>query len=146
MPSRPFRGSYSTDTSLDLESATGLLHTLKLLPVSATVTGDMQIQATGHVSPDELEVREFTGEIGNLTLAREDASFADQQVRLEISQSINEEIKIVTAHNLIVADSREEFFRTGAGTNVVTFAGHHLFLRNLSLTSATGTFNAGTKC
>ncbi|MHB8809345.1 MAG: hypothetical protein ACYC9M_04955 [Desulfobulbaceae bacterium] len=138
---KPFRGSFSTDTSLDLDSASGLLYVLKLLPVAAAVTGDMQIQAAGNVSPDELEVREFTGEIGNLSLAREDASFTDQQVRLEISQSINEEIKIATAHNLIVANSREEFFRTGAGANIVNFAGHHLFLRNLSLTSATGTLN-----
>lgn len=137
---KPFRGSYSTDTSLNLDSATGMLHVLKLLPGAVTVTGDMQIQATGNLRPDELEVREFSGEIGNLTLAREGASFTDQQVRLEISQSINEEIKIVTAHNLIVANSREEFFRTGAGANGANFEGRHLFLRNLSLTSATGTY------
>lgn len=138
---RPFSGSYSTDTSLNLDSATGLLHALKLLPGTASVTGDMQIQAAGNLNPDELEVLEFTGEIDNLTLARADAFFAEQQVRLEISQSINEEIKIVTAHNLVVADSKEKFFRTGAGSNVVNFAGRNLYLHNLSLTSATGTFN-----
>jgi hypothetical protein len=137
---RPFHGSYSTDTSLDLESATGLLHALKLLPGTASVTGDMQIQAAGNLSPDEVEVREFTGEIGSLTLAREDTTFAEQKVRLEILHSINEEIKIVTASNLVIADSREKFFRTGAGSNVVNFDSHSLFLHNLSLTSATGTF------
>jgi hypothetical protein len=136
----PFRASYSTDTSLNLESATGLLHVLKLLPGATRVAGDMQIQAAGSVSPHELDIREFTGEIGSLTLLREDVAFAEQQVRLEIVQSINEEIKTVTAHNLIVADSREKFFRTGAGSNVVNFAGRGLFLHNLSLTSATGTF------
>lgn len=137
---RPFHGSYSTDTSLDLENATGLLHALKLLPGTASVTGDMQIQAAGNLSPDEVEVREFTGEIGSLTLAREDTTFAEQKVRLEILHSINEEIKIVTASNLVIADSREKFFRTGAGSNVINFAGHSIFLHNLSLTSATGTF------
>lgn len=136
----PFHASYSTDTSLNLASATGLLHALELLPGAARVAGDMQIQAVGRVTPHELEVREFSGEVGNLTLVREDVSFADQQVRMEILQSINEEIKTVTAHNLIVADSREKFFRTGGGSNVVNFAGRSLFLHNLSLTSATGTF------
>ena len=61
-------------------------------------------------------------------------------MRLEITQSINEKIKVCTAHNLVVADSRQEFFRTGAGANVVNFANHSLFLRNLSLTSTTGNF------
>jgi hypothetical protein len=136
----PFHASYSTDTSLNLASATGLLHALKLLPGAARVAGDMQIQAVGRVTPHELEVREFTGEVGSLNLVREDVSFVDQQVRMEILQSINEEIKTVTAHNLIVADSREKFFRTGGGSNVVNFAGRSLFLHNLSLTSATGTF------
>lgn len=135
-----FHGSYSTDTSLDLNSATGLLHVLKLLPGTASVRGDMQIQAAGNLSPDEVEVREFTGEIDSLTLAREDASFAEQKVRLEVLRSINEEIKVVTASNLVVADSREKFFRTGAGSNVVDLAGRGLFLHNLSLSSATGSF------
>jgi hypothetical protein len=136
---RPFHGSYSTDTSLDLASATGLLHVLKFLPGTASVTGDLQIQAAGNLRPDELEVREFAGQIDSLTLVREDASFAEQKVRLEVLHSINEEIKVVTAGNLIVADSREKFFRTGAGSNVVNHAGHSLFLHNLGLTSATGT-------
>ena len=48
---KPWRGYFSTDTSLSLDSATGLLHALKILP-EATVAGDMQIQATGYLGQD----------------------------------------------------------------------------------------------
>jgi len=137
---RPFRSSFSTDTSLNLDRATGLLHALNFLPDTASVTGDLQIQAAGNLSRDEVEVRELIGEIGSLALVRQGCSFAEQEVRLEILQSINEDIKIVAAHNLVVADSREKYFRTGAGSNVVNFAARSLFLHNLSLTSATATF------
>ena len=135
----PFRGAFSTDTSLVLDSASGLLHVLNLLPAAATVTGDMQMQAAGNLGANELEVRELAAEIAQLTLAREGASFNEPLLRLEITRSINEEITAFTAHDLVVVENRAKFFRTGAGSNLVNFADRSLFLHNLKMTSGSGT-------
>jgi len=135
---KPFRGYYSTDSTINLDSVTGLLHVFELLPGDASMAGDLEFQTAGYIEEDGLEVRELNSEINGFVLVRDGVVLDDKKVSLEIEQSVNDEIPSFVLRDLIVAENRDKFFRTGAGSNQVRFSDHSLFLHNISLNAESG--------
>ena len=133
-----FRGNYTMDASVDLEPVSRLLHTSAIMTGDDAMAGDFQLQAAGYLDGRSVEIRELRGEVNGFVLQRKESVFADQNIHLEIRQSVNEDMPSFAIRDLVVTDSREEFLQTGAGFNLISFADQSLFLRNLSLTAETG--------
>lgn len=133
-----FRGYYTTDASLNLASVSRLLHTSAVMTGDDAVAGELQVQTAGYLDERSVEIRELQSEAAGFVLRRKGSVFEDNRIRLDIRQSVNEEIPAFAIRDLVVTDSREEFLRTGAGFNLIGFADRSLFLRNLILTSETG--------
>jgi hypothetical protein len=133
-----FRGYITTDSTLNLEAVSQALHTAAVMADDDAVAGELQVQAAGYLNEGSLEIRELQSEAAGFVLRRNGSVFTDNQIQLEIHQVINEDIPAFAIRDLVVADRKEEFLRTGAGFNLIDFADDSLFLRNLSLASETG--------
>ncbi len=133
-------GYYTTDTTVNLDSLSGILHAFDRLPATVSLAGDMVVQAAGNLSPEMAEVREFNGEIGGFVLVRDNRILQDRRVRLRMQQACNTGVPSFIVRDLVVADNRETFFRTGAALNQLWFGSRGLFLHDLEFsTSQAGT-------
>ncbi|HHO48074.1 MAG TPA: hypothetical protein ENN06_06435 [Desulfobacteraceae bacterium] len=131
-------GCYSTDASLLLEFVARLLQGRSIMTDEDALAGELEVQATGYLEGQSVEIRDLQSEIAGFVLKRNGRVFADDKIRLETRQQVNENIPRFAIRDLVVTDTREEFLRTGAGFNLIGVGDHRLFLRNLSLTAAAG--------
>ena len=135
---KPFRGYYSTDSNFNLDSATKLLQACGKIAGDLSVNGEMLLQAAGYMDRDKLEFREFEAGILGLTIDNGSGTIIEEKkMRLAARPAIKADAPFLTLHELIVAETREEFFTTGAGVNLLDFSGRRLFLHHLTLTSRT---------
>jgi len=134
----PLHGCYSTDASLLLEPVARFLRDRSIMADEDAMAGELQVQAAGYLDGRSAEIRDLQSEIAGFVLKRKGAVFADDKIRLETRQQVNENIPRFAIRDLVVTDRREEFLRTGAGFNLIGIGDRRLFLRNLSLTAAAG--------
>ena len=130
---------FSTDTNLQLDSLSSLLHAFDSFPPESRLGGDLQVQAAGYVDKDILGVDELNGRIVDLSLAGKGSTYSDRDVRLHINRSVNDEIPSLVIHDLTISKSRERFFGTGAGSNSIDFANAGIFLHNIGMEAELGT-------
>ena len=129
---------YSTDTNLQLDSFSRLLHALDFFPAETKIGGDLQVQAAGYIDKRIIGFDEINSRILDFTFSKGNAGFCDKEVRLYINSSVNDEIPSLIIHDLAVTGSRKMFFSTGAGSNSLDLSGSRLFLHNIGLEAELG--------
>jgi len=132
---RPFRTYYTTDSEIDLGQLAALLDTFHILGNGSEVDGALQLQAAGFAGGSPLEIRDLSAEITDFILEGNGTVFAEPRVHLQIIQPVNEEAPFLSMRELKVAADKDNFFRYGAGLNLVDLSQRRLTLHNMRLES-----------
>lgn len=135
----PFKGYYTTDTEIDLIQLSSLLHNVDLFSSESQIGGTLQLQAAGFVGVMPVEIRDLSVEIKDFVVEGNDAVFTDPLIKLTAKQPVNDEVSFLSLRKLKVVDSRQAFFRNGAGLNLLDFPNRDITLHNVRLQSAAGT-------
>jgi len=146
---------YSLDTNLNLERVAGILQPLDFLSNKTTLEGGLQLQSSGFINGKTLAVRTLESRIDSFVLNQPGLNLYDQHIHLRIArpkgrdhlpvtvhdlagQAVAEKNQPVAVHDLVVSDSRDDFFKTGGGGTAVVFHDRGLYLRNCRLDAESG--------
>ncbi len=133
---------YRLQSDLQLGRFSDLLHNLEILQPETTLTGTMDLEASGYTEENRLVVRELDSRIRDFILYRQGKIFKDSSVHLFTTNSVADGDPAKTVRPLELADNRTTFFARGGNWNVFDTANHRIVLRNLGLTSDLGSLNA----
>jgi len=136
---RLFKGYYTTDSELDLVQLTTLFHYFDIFSIGTRMAGDLQLQSAGFIGAMPMEIRDLSAEISSFDLEGNGAVFHDPLVKLTLTQPVNDEVPFLSLRDLKVAESKQAFFRNGAGLNLLDFSSRNINLHNVQLNSAAGT-------
>ena len=132
---------YRLQTDLQLGRLSDLLHNLEILQSETTLTGTMDMEASGYVEEKRVVVRELDSRVDDFILHRQGKIFKDSSVHLFAAGPETDGDPAKAVRPLDLADNRTTFFARGGNWNVLDSANHRIVLRDLSLTSDLGSLN-----
>ena len=133
---------YRLQSDLQLGRLSDLLHNFEILQPETTLTGTMDLEASGYTEENRLVVREFDNRIHDFILYRQGKIFKDSSVHLFTMNSVADADPAKAVRPLELADNSTTFFARGGNWNVLDIANHRIVLRNLGLTSDLGSLHA----
>jgi hypothetical protein len=132
---------YQLQSDLQLGRLTDVLHNLEMLQRDTTLTGTLDLQASGYTEAGRLVIREFDSTVAEPVLHVQGKTYSDSSVHLFTTQPIADDDVAQAVRALALAGSETTFFATGGGYSMFDPANRRLVLRNLGLGSDLATFN-----
>ena len=132
---------YRLQTDLQLGRLSDLLHNLEILKSETTLTGTMDMEASGYFEENRVVARELDSRIDDFMLYRQGKIFKESSVHLFTTSPVADADSEKAVRPLELADNRATYFARGGNWNVFDTANHRIALRDLGLTSELGSLN-----
>ncbi|MBW2329101.1 MAG: hypothetical protein JRF04_05710 [Deltaproteobacteria bacterium] len=126
---------YQLQTDLQLGRLSDLLHNLEILKSETTLTGTLDMEASGYFEENRVVARELDSKIDDFMLYRQGKIFKESSFHLFTTGSVADADPEKIVRPLDLAENRTTYFTRGGNWNVLDTANHHIVLRNLGLTS-----------
>ena len=126
---------YQLQSDLQLGRLTDLLHNFNMLNRDTTLTGTMDLQASGYTEDNRLVVREFDSRIHDLILYQQGKIYQDSSIHLFTTHPVAGDDVDQAVRALDLADNKTTFFAGGGGCTMFDADKHRIVLRDLGVTS-----------
>ncbi len=132
---------YRLQTDLQLGRLSDLLHNLEVLKSETTLTGTLDMEASGYFEENRVVARELDSRIDDFMLYRQGKIFKESSFHLFTTSPVADADSKEGVRPLELADNRTTYFARGGNWNVFDTANHRIVLRDLDLTSELGSLN-----